>query len=504
MNTSALAAPRHAAATDARPLVVDLDGSLVRTDTLIECLVGALRHPLKLARALLALRRGKAAMKAALADIAVPDPALLPYHPELLAFLRDEQKRGRPLILATAADQRIAVAVAQHLDLFDAVLASDGVVNLAGSAKLAAIEAALPGRDFAYVGNERRDLAVWREAAAAVTVGLSTGLERTVAAIVPIERAFRPPGPWCKALLRAMRLHQWVKNLLVFVPLLTARAIGDIAGWGEAALMFAAFSLTASGVYVVNDLCDLAADRQHPEKSARPFASGALSLWAGLAAAPLLLLAGTMLGLAAGALPVIALYAALSLGYSFYLKSQPLVDVFVLAGLYTIRMIGGGLAAGYTVSLWLLAFSSFLFLSLAIVKRVAELQALARRERRGLARLETVDGAGVRNVAGRGYLASDAHILELMGVAASFVTSLVLALYVQSEVMPAGDHRPTLAWGIVPLILFWQCRLWLVTMRGEMHHDPIVFAARDWVSWVVTAASFAMLLLGAKVALFAA
>ena len=503
MSASILATEQHATSSDRRPLVVDLDGSLVKTDTLIECLVATLRHPVKLARALWALRRGKAALKAALAAITVPDPALLPYNSRLLAFLRDEQKRGRPLILATAADRRVAAAVAQHLDLFDAVLASDGVVNLAGPAKLAAIETALAGRDFAYVGNERRDLAVWRAAAGAITVGVSARLERAVARLAPIERSFRRASPWPKALLRAMRPHQWVKNLLVFVPLVTARAVGDFAGWGEALLMFAAFSLTASGIYLANDLCDLAADRQHPKKSARPFASGALPLWVGLVAAPLLILAGAAIGAAAGALPVLAVYAAMSLGYSLYFKSQPLVDVFLLAGLYTIRLIGGGIATGYAVSLWLLAFSSFLFLSLAMVKRVAELQALAKRPRRGIAELRAVGQRDERKVAGRGYLASDARILELMGVAASFVTSLVLALYVQSEVMPLGDHRPTLAWGIVPLILFWQCRIWFVTLRGEMHHDPIVYAARDWVSWTVTIASFALLLFGSKVTLFA-
>ncbi|HWB49569.1 MAG TPA: UbiA family prenyltransferase [Stellaceae bacterium] len=499
MSTSALTTARHAAAGDHRPLVVDLDGSLVRTDTLIECFVAALPRPLKLARALPALCRGKAALKAALAEIAIPDPALLPYNRELLAFLRDEQKRGRPLILATAADRRIALAIAAYLDLFDAVLASDGVVNLAGPAKLAAIRDALAERDFAYIGNESRDLTVWRGAAAAITVDAPPRLAKAVAAVVPVERVFPRDAGRGKALLRAVRPHQWLKNLLVFLPLVTARALGDFAGWGEALLAFAAFSATASGIYLVNDLCDLAADRQHPSKCNRPFASGMLPLQTGLLAAPLLLLAGTTLGAAAGILPVLGLYAALSLGYSFHLKAQPLVDVFVLAALYTIRVIGGGIATGYTVSLWLLAFSSFLFLSLAIVKRVAELQALARRERRGPARLEAVGGRKVK-VAGRGYLASDAHILELMGVAASFVTSLVLALYVQSEIMPANDHRPTLAWGIVPLILFWQCRLWLVTARGEMHHDPILYAARDWVSWAVTAASFALLLFGAKVA----
>ncbi len=488
--------------SDRRPLVVDLDGSLVRTDTLIECGVAALSRPVKLARALSALR-GRAAFKAALAEIAALDPALLPYNRELLAFLREEQKRGRPLVLATAADRRIALAVAQHLDLFDAVLSSDGVVNLAGAAKLAAIEEALGRRDFSYVGNENRDLTVWRDAASAITVDASPRLERAVARVAPIERSFPRDPARNLAILRAMRPHQWVKNLLVFVPLVTARAVGDIGGWAEAFLTFWAFSLTASGIYLINDLCDLAADRQHPQKCARPFASGVLPPQIGLIVAPLLVIAGGSLGAASGIWPVLALYAGLSLGYSFFLKAQPLVDVFVLAALYTIRLIGGGIATGHTVSLWLLAFSSFLFLSLAIVKRVAELQDMAKRERRGLARLEGGARRDADKIAGRGYLIGDLYILELMGVAASFVTSLVLALYVQSEMMPGGDHRPTLAWGIVPLILFWQCRIWFVTLRGEMHHDPIVYAARDWVSWVVTLASFALLLLSSKPTIFA-
>jgi 4-hydroxybenzoate polyprenyltransferase len=177
----------------------------------------------------------------------------------------------------------------------------------------------------------------------------------------------------------------------------------------------------------------------------------------------------------------------MSLAYSFYFKAQPLVDVFLLAGLYTVRLIGGGVATGYQVSLWLLAFSSFLFLSLAIVKRVAELQELARREQ--------------RKAAGRGYRAGDVPILQAMGMAATFVTSLVLALYVQAEIS-VGARGPTLSWAIVPLMLFWQCRIWLATARGRMHHDPIVFAARDWVSWLVTLCSFGVLLLGDKVGIF--
>jgi 4-hydroxybenzoate polyprenyltransferase len=254
-------------------------------------------------------------------------------------------------------------------------------------------------------------------------------------------------------------------------------------------MMFAASCCTASGIYLVNDLCDLASDRQHQHKRNRPFASGALSLLIGLPIAPLLILSGVALSLAAGALTVLATYAAISIAYSLYFKSQPLVDVFMLAGLYTIRVIGGGVATGHYVSLWLLAFSSFLFLGLAIVKRVAELQ--------------TMTGSEKNRVAGRGYRAGDVRILEQMGVAASFVTSLVLALYVQSELIGGPEHGPTLSWAIVPLILFWQCRIWLATSRGRMHHDPIVFAARDWVSWLVVACSFGALLLGNKISIAA-
>ena len=502
MSTSTLTAERYAVSSDSPPLVVDLDGSLVQTDTLVECFIAGLHQPVRLTYALLALRRGKAAFKAALAMVAAPDPALLPYNREVLDFLRDEHDEGRSLVLATAADRCVADAVAHHLDLFDAVLASDGTVNLAGAAKLAAIREALGGRDFAYVGNEHRDLAVWREAASAITVGASPRLTRAVSQVAPVERSFSRVSAWPRALLRAMRPHQWVKNLLVFVPLITARALGDVSGWGHALLMFAGFGLTASGIYLVNDLCDLAADRQHPKKCTRPFASGVLPLEIGLIAAPLMLLAGAAIADVAGALPVLAVYAAMSLAYSFYFKAQLLIDVFLLAGLYTVRVIAGGIATGYTVSLWLLAFSSFLFLSLAMVKRVAELRACSGHARPKIARLQGGAKADERKIVGRGYLPSDAPSLELMGVAASFVTSLVLALYVQSEIMPQGDHRPTLAWAIVPLILFWQCRIWFVTMRGQMHHDPIVFAARDWVSWLVTAASFAMLLFGSSVAIF--
>jgi 4-hydroxybenzoate polyprenyltransferase len=464
-----------------RPLVVDMDGSLVRTDTSLECVMALARQPLTLLRALAAWRRGRAAAKQELAKAASLDPAQLPYHQEFLAFLRAEQAGGRLLVLATGADRRVADAVAQHLDLFDAVLASDGETNLTGATKLAAIRGSIGGGRFTYAGNSRTDLAVWREAAGGICVNASARVARSAAQTTTIERSFPSETGWPRALLRAVRPHQWAKNLLVFVPLVAARAIGDVAGWGAALVAFAAFCAVASAIYLINDLLDLAADRQHASKSRRPFASGTLPLEVGLIAAPLLLLAAIGLSAAVGALPLLLLYAALSCAYSLWLKAQALVDVFLLAALYGLRLLAGGVASGYHVSLWLLAFSSFLFLSLAIVKRVAELMALP--------------GGAAKSAVGRGYRAGDLQILQLMGVAASFVSALVLALYVQSELAGGVAKRPSISWVIVPLVLFWQCRVWLVTARGAMHEDPVVFAVRDWGSWVVAIACFAILLL---------
>jgi 4-hydroxybenzoate polyprenyltransferase len=351
---------------------------------------------------------------------------------------------------------------------------------LKGDAKLAAIRDSIGEAPFAYVGNSRSDLAIWQAAAGGVCVNARPAVARAAARATVIERSFVAEKSWPAALLRAIRPHQWAKNLLVFVPLVAARAIGDLTGWVDALVMLVAFCCTASSIYLVNDLIDLAADRQHPNKRRRPFASGDLPLHIGLITAPLLMLTGFGLGLAVGALPVLVCYAAASCVYSLWLKSRSLVDVFLLAALYTMRLVAGGVATGYHVSLWLLAFSSFLFLSLAMVKRVAELMTLPQGEK--------------QRAAGRSYRAEDRQIIELMGVASSFVASLVLALYVQSE-LTAIDHRPTLSWIIVPLVLFWECRIWLAVPRGRMNDDPVVFAARDWVSWAVAVCAFGVLLL---------
>ncbi|WP_051513834.1 UbiA family prenyltransferase [Skermanella stibiiresistens] len=476
---------QHAGATTSQaardrqvPLCVDMDGTLLNTDSLIECVFALIKDW----RAMFALfgwlLKGKAHLKQQLALHARLDPALLPYNTGLLTWLHEQKRLGRRLILATAADHVFADAVARHLKIFDEVIASDGLDNLRGKAKADAIHRHLGGQPYAYAGNDFSDLEIWRHAEAAVLVNAPKSVCKSAAAVTQIETRVDDRAPWTRTLLKALRPHQWIKNILVFVPIVTASALFDLSAWGDALLMFLAFCCTASAIYIINDLTDLAADRQHHRKRNRPFASGALPLHHGPIVAPVLLLVGGGLAALAGAFTVVVAYAVCSILYSFKLKSLALVDVFMLATLYTIRLFGGGEASGYPVSLWLLGFSSFVFLSLAIVKRVAELMALP--------------PGNEGKPAGRGYRAEDLSIMRLMGVASTFTSCLVLALYVQSDLALGLNTLDVLYWAIVPLMLFWQCRIWLATTRGEMHDDPIVFAARDPISWVVCGTVFAI------------
>ena len=466
---------------DAIPLCVDLDGTLVRSDTLIEGLFGLSRR-WQIVKGLVRLgTTGKAAFKQCIMQSAALDPALLPYNHELVAYLRTQKAAGRRLVLATAADLSIARSIADHLQLFDEVVASNGVDNLKGEAKASALVRLFGVKGFAYAGDSRSDLAVWSVACSGVIVNASAGVEAAARNAVPIEAKIAERSALAHAALRAMRPYQWVKNLLVFVPIFTAHAITEIPAWIGAAGMFAAFCATASALYLLNDLLDLEADRRHPRKRDRPLASGALPLLTGAALAGLLLCLGIGLAAVEGTLTVILLYAAVSFAYSIKLKELPLVDVFLLAGLYTLRLFGGGEATGHPLSLWLFGFSSFVFLSLALVKRVEELMVLGR--------------SGGDRAARRGYGTGDVAILQVFGCGAAFASCVVLALFVQDEATIRRYASPGLLWGIVPLVLLWLCRLWLVTARGYMHEDPIVYAARDWVSWLVAVVS--LLLLGA-------
>jgi 4-hydroxybenzoate polyprenyltransferase len=459
------------------PICVDLDGTLVRTDTLIEGIL-ALGLNRRLVKALLLLFGPRAAFKEFVAREATINPALLPYNDQLLSWLHEQKARGLCLILATGADIRVARAIADHLGIFDDVIASDGVKNNKGPVKAKVLSRRYGAGNFTYVGNGRADLSVWRAAGTGVTVNAQPAVVAAAARVAGLMLKIDDRPSVARGIWRAMRPYQWVKNLLVFVPIITAHALTDLNAWAAGALMFAAFCAAASGIYLINDISDLSSDRLHFRKRHRPFASGALPIPLGVVLVPVLLGLGCALSVAIGALWVILVYIVLSLSYSFKLKEQPLVDVFLLAALYTVRLVGGGVATGYVLSLWLLAFSSFVFLSLALIKRVEELRAFE----------SSSDSSNPR----RGYKTGDLGILQLFGCCASFSSSIVLALYVQDQV--AAQHTASiLLWGIVPLMLFWQCRLWLTTVRGHMHYDPIIYAAHDWVSWLVALGLIAML-----------
>lgn len=466
------------------PLVVDLDGTLIRTDLLVE---GALalvrRRPLAIfAMAGWLLRGGKARLKAEVAARATVDPTTLPYQAGLLADLRARRDAGQRLVLATAADRAAAEPVARHLGLFDEILASDGATNLDGEAKRRRLVERFGEKGFDYAGNDGVDLAVWRSARAAVLVN-PTPAAAGAGRIVEVAARFedRPDGP--SGHLRALRPQQWLKNLLVFVPLVISHSFADPGDVLAATLAFVAFCLAASAVYVLNDLLDLPDDRRHPRKRLRAFASGEVPALHGILMVPALLAAAVALALAVSPafLAALALYLAATTLYSFALKRIVLVDVFTLAGLYTLRVIAGSAAIGLWPTFWILAFSMFIFLSLALLKRYTEL--LGVRE------------LGAMAAPGRGYVTGDLGLLSALGAAAGFLAVLVLALYINSPAVLPLYARPEVLWLLCPLLLYWVSRAWLVAHRGDMHDDPVVFAVRDRVSRAVAAAMALVILL---------
>jgi len=451
------------------PLVVDLDGTLIKTDLLIEGALRLLRRQPLAIFAMLGwlLSGGKARLKAEVAARAAVDPATLPYQTEFIAFLRRRREAGQPLILATAADGAAARPVAAHLGLFDEVLASDGKVNLDGARKRQRLVDRFGEKGFDYAANAAVDLAIWSSARAGIVVNPMPGVATGAAKVTEVTARLDDRPPAIASHLRALRPQQWLKNLLVFVPLVTSHLVTDPQQIVAALLAFIAFGLAASAVYVLNDLLDLPEDRLHLRKRSRVFAAGDVSAVNGIVMLPVLL------GLAVvAALPippafllVLALYLVVTTAYSFVLKRIVLIDVFTLAGLYTLRVIAGAAAIGLWPSFWLLAFSMFIFLSLAMLKRFTELLGL--RE------------AGAEAAPGRGYRTADLGLVAALGGAAGFLSVLVLALYVNSPAVLPLYSRPDALWLLCPLLLYWVSRAWLVAHRGDMHDDPIVFAVRD-------------------------
>lgn len=469
------------------PLVVDLDGTLVSTDTLFESALSLIRKsPLSILQFPVWLIRGKARLKSEVCRRCLPKVENLPYRADLLNYLQQQRNDGRKLVLATAAHESAARSTSAYLGLFDEVLASTDSVNLKGAEKRNALVRRFGFRGFDYVGNSTVDAPVWESCRVGHVVGHLQRLPGSaVSAGTRQGKIFPTPRPSLKTWLREMRAYQWVKNLLVVVPtLLNHRLDGEVLK--ALAITFLGFSLVGSGSYIANDLFDLDADRRHPRKSKRPLATGEISIVQGLLMALFLPLAGLLLGLLVSKqlLFCLLLYLALTTLYSSFLKGKPILDVIVLAVLYTLRVYVGGVVTSANISPWLFQFSMFLFLSLAFVKRYSELQRL-----RNQGELEAV---------GRGYRPPDLDIISQAGLGSGLLASLVLALYVNAQEIERLYPRPQMLWGVCPLFVYWIIRVWLVAHRGNMREDPILFAFRDHVSYIVgiliiAAVLFAML-----------
>ncbi|HZX29069.1 MAG TPA: UbiA family prenyltransferase [Telluria sp.] len=471
-------APAHAAARkDGHvPLIVDLDGTLIYTDLLWEALLVFLRRHLLRAWLLpLWLFAGKAGFKRRLADHVELDPAALPYDTSLLASLSARRAQGVTLVLATGSERRFAERIAAHLGVFDQVLATDDGVNLTASNKAERLAALYGERGFDYIGNAPVDIPVWDRCREPYSVtrrfALSDGRHT--------QHTGTRRGGWLRPFVKALRPRQWLKNMLVFVPMLTAHRL-DLAAFVPSLLAFAAFSLCASSAYLLNDALDAQDDRLHPTKRHRPLAAGTLPVPLALFASPLLAIGAIALAALTGPwlLAAVAVYFVTTLSYSFTLKRLLMIDIVTLAILYSLRIVGGCAATGIEPSFWLLGFSFFVFLSLALLKRHSELFNLHR--------------AGKEKTRGRGYTTADKAPVGMMGVASAFTSVLIFMLYFTSSNVLQLYRHPALLYPIVPLLVFWLGRLWVLSFRGEVNEDPVLYVSKDPASLLTVACCAAL------------
>lgn len=457
------------------PLVVDLDGTLCRTDTLWETLFAAWRNrwwlPLIAPFWLVA---GRTRLKSRLAEFALPTISSLPWNESVIDAIKAARASGRKCVLATAANERIANACATDLGLFDEVLASSDSVNLKGKAKADQLVAKFGVGGFDYIGDSRADLPVWANAARKYSVStvVPSGGER-----LGMAHKESSLHSW----IRLLRVRHWIKNVLVFVAPIAAHSWANATGWQAALLTFFAFCAVCSGVYVLNDLFDLASDRTHPSKRNRPLAAGVLSLATAFAVSVLLLIGGVAIAWMTGPLvaAVILTYVAVNALYTVQLKRVPVFDVFCLAGLYTLRIVAGAAAVMVPLSTWLVAFSVFAFLSLALLKRAAD-----------IARLDVDE-----MLPGRGYSGRDVAFVNGFGVSAAIAACLVLSLYIASDQVASMYAEPLWLWGLALVVLLWLARMWRMAMNGTMDDDPVLFATRDGVSWGCAGVSVVCVLL---------
>jgi len=456
------------------PLCVDLDGTLIQTDLLYESILLLLKDNIFNIFPLIGwLFKGKAYFKEQVAQRTHMEVSLLPYNETLIEYLKEEKAKGRYLILATASNAKYAEQIKDFTELFDEVMASDDKYNLSGSNKRNKLVERYGENGFDYAGNLVVDLKIWSHARSAIVVNAGSNLQKIVGNQYNVIKNISAKKTNILTLLKVLRIHQWVKNLLIFVPLVMAHKLSEIQLFAQAVLAFISFGLCASSAYVLNDLFDLFADRRHPGKCKRAFAAGKLSIKTGVILIPLLLVSSFFIALL---LPiefiyVLTIYYLLTVTYSLWLKNVVVVDVLVLAGLYTVRLIAGAAAVSVIPSFWLLAFSMFIFFSLALVKRYSELLA--------------VQKSGSKSKNARAYKEIDLETLAQCGIASGFLSILVLAFYINSDAVRSLYIHPEVIWFICPLLLYWISRVWLLTRRDVMHDDPVVFAVKDGPSYLV-------------------
>ncbi len=465
-----------AAVEDPSLICVDLDGTLLRTDMLAESILAAVcANPLLMFLLPFWLLKGRPFLKAKVGSYWHGNARMLPYNQPLLAYLKQRKQEGCEIWLTTASHHSQAQTIADHCGIFDRVVASSDTENLKGSRKLEAIRALVGERPFIYAGDSRADLAIWSACANAITVDTSRGVTSALEqAHVQIQASFEShPSAW-RAWVKQLRVYQWSKNVLVFVPMMLGHQLQPVRLL-QAALAFLAFSLCASAFYVLNDLVDIQVDRAHPRKRRRPFASGDLSIGSGFVALALILAAVIGLGallprLACG---LLGLYACLNFAYSVRLKQVLCLDVVILAFLYTLRILFGGVATSVNVSIWTLAFAMFIFLGLALLKRLTE--------------LKSAETSGAGHMGRRPYVAADLGIVQSFASAALYLSVLVLALYLNTPDVLKLYHHAEPLWIVCILLTYWSSRMLILTNRGSMTDDPIVFAFKDRSSRVIGA-----------------
>lgn len=460
------------------PLVIDLDGTLLKTDMLVESLLYVVRHsPFDILKIPTWLFKGKAHLKQQLAVRSQFDPEFLPYNKEVLSLIEQTRSEKRPIVLATASDDSIAHNIAEYLGCFDHVLASDGNRNLSGTQKATALVEHFGENGFDYAGNSNDDLPVWQHARKAIVVNASKQTIRRAQANENTDRVINSDQSSVLDWLKALRPHQWSKNALLLLPLLASHQFGDIDNITSVLMGIFLFSLSASSAYLLNDLLDIQDDRQHPSKCHRPLAAGKIS--ALHAAFLAILMAVVPITLSILILPlafsvVLLSYYALTLAYSFWLKRQTAVDVVTLSMLYTLRIVAGAFAIEVPLTFWILTFSMFLFLSLALMKRFTELY-------------QAREKGKSTKTAGRGYYPDDLEMVSSMGVSSAFLSILILALYIQDQSTTLAYSNPAILWFTCPIMLLWITRIWFLTHRGEMTDDPVLFAIKDKTSLATVA-----------------